>query len=84
MVGAPDLEVNVSRTVRIWIIGGLIIGALAGAIIGYVFGQGADNPIILLVSWTIILAIGGTLFFGLWGYANDQHRKVRRPDLFKE
>lgn len=67
-----------TRTVWIWTIGGLIAGIIVGIVIGVVVGEGT------IVGWVPISAIGGTLFWGLWGYANEQHRKVRRPDLFKD
>jgi hypothetical protein len=51
----------------------MIFGAILGAIIGTVVGEGT------LVGWLVITTIGGTLFFGLWGYANEQHKKVRHP-----
>jgi len=67
----------VTRTVRLWTIGGLIIGIIIGFIIGTAVGEGT------MLGWVVISAVGGTLFWGLWGYANEQSRKVRRPDTFK-
>lgn len=66
-----------TRIVRLWTIGGLIFGIIVGLIIGWMVGENT------MVGWVVISAIGGTLFWGLWGYANEQSRKVRRPDLFK-
>lgn len=60
-----------TKRVIIWTVGGLIFGLALGALIGTTVGENT------LVGWMVITAIGGTLFFGLWGYANEQHRKVR-------
>ncbi|HRX03866.1 MAG: hypothetical protein KDI07_10150 [Anaerolineae bacterium] len=60
-----------SRSVIIWTAGGLIFGLLLGALIGYTVGEGT------MFAWMAITAVGGTLFFGLWGYANEQNRNVR-------
>lgn len=62
-----------SRRVIIWTVSGLVFGILLGILIGTTVGENT------LVGWTVISAIGGMLFFGLWGYANEQHRKVRQP-----
>lgn len=62
-----------SKRVIMWAVGGLIFGTLLGILIGTTVGENT------LVGWTVISAIGGALFFGLWGYANAQHAKVRHP-----
>ena len=63
-----------SKYVIIWTVGGLIFGVILGAIIGITVGEGT------LPGWVVVSGIGGTLFFGLWGYANEPHRKVRHAD----
>ena len=72
-----------TRRVRLWIIGGLILGILAGVLVGYMLRNDSEDPILLLISWSVILGIGGMVFFGLWSYADEQQRRIRRPDLFK-
>lgn len=67
-----------TRRVRIWTIGGLIFGLTLGFVIGTTVGENT------LPGWMIISAIGGTLFFGLWGYANEQQRKVRHPEIMNK
>jgi uncharacterized membrane protein YeaQ/YmgE (transglycosylase-associated protein family) len=64
-------------------IGGLIIGLIIGFLIGSLLRTSAEDPTQIFISWIILGAIGSTLFFSLWGYADEQQRKVRRPDLSK-
>ena len=66
-----------SKYVITWTIIGVVVGAGLGFLIGSAVGHNKT------VGWVVLMAISGTLFSGLLAYANDQHRKVRRPDLFQ-
>jgi len=66
-----------SKYVIIWTVVGVIAGVALGALIGAAVGH--DK----MVGWIVLMAVSGPLFAGLLAYANDQHRKVRRPDLFE-
>ncbi|MEA3336100.1 MAG: YtxH domain-containing protein [Chloroflexota bacterium] len=73
-----------SRRMWMWVIAGLIIGVIVGAVIGYFLAEGTKNPVLLVIGWIVISAIGSTLFFGFWGYADEQQKRVRQPDLIDE
>ena len=77
-----------SKAVLRWVIAGVVVGVAVGALLGWLFSSSAqsgnaDGARAVFISWLVIIAVGTTLLFSLWGYANEQQQKVRRPDLFK-